>query len=361
MTIKEMHIALDNQLLLLSSNRKLRLLPQDKDYLLNLAQYDFIERRSSKKLNSKQEGFEDTVKRLTDLRELKRSTSLVAYIDTFDNRRVFCVLPNDCYKIIPSGSCDLEYSCNGSFKTTTNGTKSIQYVSIPFNDDASGSAGEYYQGMIISITNTVPTTTTIFTHSGYMVRSTVGKFMVINEAISYINNLNVCSIYWETYGNIYIPNNFIIIPTDQTETYTIATITYNTSVTNTASFATPLSYNYNNGSSATTIKKPNDLVSTEDIESLLNNYYFTKNRYLKPIRTVDWNFIRVYQDTTFKVVTIYLDYIKYPRILSLDANVNCELGIQAQNEIVSIAAQIAKTYIKDNTLPVTVQENNIDN
>ena len=84
-TVKELHIALDQRLQQLNSNRKLVLYPEQKDARLNEAVLQFINNVVSDKTNIKKEGFEDTQKRYDDIEELIRTATLPIYVNESDN------------------------------------------------------------------------------------------------------------------------------------------------------------------------------------------------------------------------------------------------------------------------------------
>lgn len=70
MTIEEMHIAVNLGVQKIGSFQVDNLLPEEIDHELNLAQRRFIKQRYSSTSNAKQQGFEQSQKRLDDLRNL---------------------------------------------------------------------------------------------------------------------------------------------------------------------------------------------------------------------------------------------------------------------------------------------------
>ena len=77
MTICDMHIAVYQELMKVGGFAHDNFLPEELDSYLNKAQGRFIKQRFNKLSNPKRQGFEDTAKRLEDLRELVR----VGYTD----------------------------------------------------------------------------------------------------------------------------------------------------------------------------------------------------------------------------------------------------------------------------------------
>ena len=102
-TVASLHIALDNRLQQLNSNRKEAIYPEQYDIAINDAIMQYIKSRVSAKLNSKQEGFESSISRYSDLESLKRKKSVIVYNNneslTSLSEYVFDI-PSNCYRPI---------------------------------------------------------------------------------------------------------------------------------------------------------------------------------------------------------------------------------------------------------------------
>ncbi len=330
-TVKELHIALDQRLQQLNSNRKLVLYPEQKDARLNEAVLQFINNVVSAKTNIKKEGFEDTQKRYDDIEELIRTATLPIYVNESDN--IIAPTPWDYLHLINDRTI-LSYNCKGTNYTSMVSTITNVAI-IPFVDDVATSA-PYYNSFKINIDGA-----TIFT-SPISTKSVEAKFMIINCALETLNIQGLYEIYWEYYLDHYEKNSFIIITPTLAST---ATITYGTTTTNgTTKFYSNSTYNPSQ-IFTNTIKKSNELCSHEDVYDMLGNFYYSKNRHLKPISEIQRGYIKVFHDNTFIIKEVQIDYIKRPRLINLTLNQSCELN--SGEEIVAIAVQNILVDIKN--------------
>jgi hypothetical protein len=325
-TVKEMHIAIDERLQQLNSNRKLSLLPQQKDNRLNEAVIQFINNKTTPKTNSRKEGFEDTQKRYDDIEELIRSSSLSVYLD--GTNKVICPLPWDYYHLI-NDRTTLKYNCSGINYAITQSDITFTAV-IPFPDDSTGSAGVYYSNFVLTV-NGVSIYTSPFTTA--TLKSVDSKFMLINSILETLNIGGVYEVYWEYYLDHYEKNSFIIITPI---TVTTCSMTFN-SIT-TIGVGKHYSYlTYGNNDWSGIITRSNSLQSQENIYDILDNYYYRKNMYLKPYSTIKRDFLNVFHDTTFIIKEVNIDYIKKPRLINYLLNQTCELSIG--EEIIAIVVE----------------------
>ena len=129
MTIQEMHIYLDVEAQRLDSKLLNSFEIEEKDWLLNISQLQFVKTRISNKSNPKREGFEDTTKRYDDLKELKKSVDIPVYY--LDGESVYGFLPVDYFHHINSRT-ETYYNCSqiGS-KSSTATTLRITSVTFP--------------------------------------------------------------------------------------------------------------------------------------------------------------------------------------------------------------------------------------
>jgi len=100
MTPQEIHIALDAELQKINSFSTKSLEAQEKDYFLNNESLKFIKQRTNSDSNSKQTGFEDTVKRLDDIQELIKP--LRSQIQINNQGESFITLPSDYFSYVVS-------------------------------------------------------------------------------------------------------------------------------------------------------------------------------------------------------------------------------------------------------------------
>lgn len=139
----EMHIDFRLKFNIINSNKNKRFTPQEIDWILNDQADEFVETRSTPKSNRKGEGFEETQKRLDDIRTVikqgtsdaeKASTySMVALTLTSFDRGKFVTLPSTgefTYKKLISDSSDTTTRCS------TNGNAPNRLFSSEIIDQA---------------------------------------------------------------------------------------------------------------------------------------------------------------------------------------------------------------------------------
>ena len=336
-TVKELHIAVDNRLQQINSNRVKAISPELIDLRLNEAVYQFIETRTNPRLNSIQEGFPQSQKRYDDLQELLVSATLPIYVG--NNSNVIAPLPYDYYKLVNDRSIR-KYDCNGIDYNTVTSTP-ITYLSIPFYIDTTGVAGKYYTNMKLTVQGVdIYVSNSIASPYGAIgdLYNPDSRFIIINHLLDVVNSAGEYEIYWERYLDIYEQNRFIILPkaspivTGGTTNY----ITYNSNFM----YGTLKTINFNvysNTSFTGAIEKPNALMEIDDIPDMLNNYYYSKSMTNKPISYIQQNSLVVFYNSYYIIKEVKIDYLKKPKLINLQLNQMCELS--NMEVIVAIAVE----------------------
>lgn len=113
MTTREMHIEIDLELQRLDSNITKNFLQQEKDWFLNKEVNKFIAQRLDKQSNRKGTGFQETIKRVEDLKDLIRVEEKIVKTN---NRGESCIdLPSNYLKPIRFDSF-LKKECKDAIK-----------------------------------------------------------------------------------------------------------------------------------------------------------------------------------------------------------------------------------------------------
>lgn len=334
-TVKEMHIAIDLELQEINSNRQQSISPYYKDMALNYAVLQFIETRSNPKTNIKREGLEETTKRYDDLRELKRTFTSIAYKRA--DSKPFIILPSDYYKYISVGA-EVHYNINVPTATSTN---NIAYSVLPFPDDIDNI--EKYKDLKVLKNNKV-----IFDINEYpnfpKVFNEDGKFMLINIILSKLKPNSELSTYWEQWDDVRESNSFIILSSSKFK------LTYKDKEV----VAKRYDRVYHSYPSLTTKTSPVDLNRSEDEFEILNNHYYQANKHLNPSGFIEGNSLYLYEGKDFIIREIKLLYFKKPELINHVTNQSCELSVN--REIVDLAVQRLKSYIKDEGYQAMVNE-----
>jgi hypothetical protein len=346
-TVQELHNAIDLGLQHISSNRKQSISKFHKDMALNYAVLQYVDTRTSPRSNTKGKGFEENQKRYDDLRELKRVVTLPTYIPTdfSGENRVYSILPSDYLRATITTS-KVSYNKFGLVVSHAPSATSIAYLNFP--DDMS--SGAKYQNFRIDQT-IGNNTTTIFgispMHRFPDVFSVDAKFMIINLVLNHFSRNDEIKVYWERYDSIYRPDTFIIV----SNIGGIFSLLYAGSQTNSVSDVITRSMVTN------TINKraANDLVSSQYRSSMLDNHHYRRNRHSNPITTIENKRLYVDCDDTFVVPSVNLEYLKRPTVIDHVTNSMCELSMN--REVIDLAVQRLKAYIKDEGYQHIVNEN----
>ena len=341
-TVTEMHIALDMGLQHINSNRKQSISIDHKDMALNYAVLQFIELRTSPKSNRKGEGLEETYKRYDDLQELKRTYKSKVY--TSGDDRVFSIFPVDYYKIISAGAY-VKYS---KFALPTPNTlDKVVYQILPFRDDTSTT--QTYTNLVIARGSNK-----VFDSNTYKglpeLYGSDSKFMLINLILEEVNKVKDVDIYWEYWNDVYEKDSFIIISKDN---FSI----YYSSISKKPIISTPKEVNLHTYSVEGSLAVDVDLISSFNRFSFRSNYHHSRNRHLNPLATINQHRLFVEQGDNFVVTHTELEYYKKPRLISYRHNQSCELTVN--REIIDLAVQKLKAYIKDEGYQHVVNENQI--
>lgn len=316
-TVTEIHNAINIGTQLINSNRKRALQPPEIDVLFNRNILRFINNRTTSKANIKQEGFDDTVKRIMDLEELKTNTGYIK-ANYFDDNTSYITLPNNVK--LPYGEVSkVYYTCVEDIVPTT--TVNTRVSSIDFIDDTTGSSNIFYKDFKLTLITNSGAQVVLFDINNYYnlepLYSPDAKFMIINMIMNIVNP-NV-AIYWEKYDDTFLPNKFIIV--DFTNTYSAVQITYNSNVNITAQFQNKTNTIYNINPNITSAA---ELVSADKYNDLVNNFYYNKNRQYKPICKLEHGRIYI-NHVGFYPITFKLEYISTPIFINSFTGQNTNL------------------------------------
>jgi hypothetical protein len=199
--IKEWHILLDQELNKVNSALYDILTPQEKDIAFNKNIEKFVKQRYGAHSNAKQKGFEQSQKRIDDLRELvKINYSLTAYKPSFDdidfNSMVKAELPSD-YCLSINTRSQISYVDCGTF-TYQEVPKNEYYSVLPVSSfvNSNWSTSRLKIGIQnISVLNGYPDfTNTIQTNID--TNWTTGRQIVFKTLVGTVSNVSVNTIYY---------------------------------------------------------------------------------------------------------------------------------------------------------------------
>ena len=335
-SVKEVHIAVENGLQHITSNRKQSIKPEFIDMALNMSVLKFIETTVVPEKNVIGRGLDHNQVTYDELVPLIKSTSLPVYLDELGE--YYSILPFD-YKNHVASEAYIQYSRDLEEAETEN---DIKYVySVEFPDDNSEDSNKYrsfelYIGDII-IGNI---------HS---VHSKEAKFIIVNHVINRVKNQHKdIEVYWQRYGNVYKANNFIIVSN-------ISKVPVRVSYTGISRdgilniITLDKVVNNSNKRSTASITKNVDKYFVKD------NYYHTSNAHNHLNLTIEGDKIIIPSDINYRPISLKLDYITTPKLFDYKTNVMPELTVT--EKIIDLTIQRLKAIIKDEGYSHIVNEN----
>tara|TARA_R110002073_G_scaffold68060_2_gene169032 strand:- start:92 stop:1195 length:1104 start_codon:yes stop_codon:yes gene_type:complete len=342
MTIQEMHIAVNLGVQKIASFQTDNLLSQEIDHELNTAMDKFIKQRYYPMGNKYQKGFEQSQKRIDDLRNLTVNSRLTSYFhrESVGNGEFFierASLPQD-YLFLVNGLTEIRYKCGGAIvPSTTTNTK--VYFSISLAPPISG----YVLKTIRYFDPSTPA-------------NIGGDFIHNSEGMDYdyysnANNYSVGVVPADSRQDIGVSSNTEGTPTVDSNTLllSIPSTTYVangwvaiwgdllTGAETSVSYSGPTSQTLTKRDAPTiAIKRvPIKYVQHDDILALLlDPFNTTTHKY--PKYTIQENFVDIYSDNSFIPIFVELTYIRHPKRLTLSQGVGCELPEHTHQEIVEL-------------------------
>jgi len=193
-------------------------------------------------------------------------------------------------------------------------------------------------------------------------------FQITNYILENISIPGV-EIFWESYRDVYSPKSFIFVTQDINITQ--VTINWETSSSNTASAGAGAASFVN-----TVYQKPNyttsNLTGYQETETAnlltetdefytqnVNAFYKTKKN--QPKSQVSGDFLLVYENKSFLISDLSVDYIRKPRHISLSLNQNFELGGDAPRIIVNRTTEFLKLVIENPSYQAVLNDNKVRN
>lgn len=354
-TVQELHIEIEQRIQQITSNRNGSIAPEFIDMVLNRNAIRYVNLKTNRKTNYKQEGFEDSKKRLEDLESLKRTERLIVQAS-----EDLCLLPADFHILVSSSSNYLYSNSKDDFTTYTydNSIYALNIIEIidwikSIGDKTWSLKKQTYRNEIASEYINI-----ISDQSSSMISDDI--FDNVAYLQDFLKDSNINS-YWENIAGIYIPNTLIVrIPTGVNDDKFEFHVSDN-SVT--PLIISKISINIRDLSNlrysfTSTKTSPNDLVSSEKIPSILQDYYGNKNRHLNPIIEIKQGLLYVYTNDNFKVCTIDITYIKKPRQFDINRNIMSDLTITP--EFMDMVVSDLLLILKDNSFNYVQQKSNME-
>ena len=388
MNVQEMHLAVQQGVDKINSLQADMLLSEEIDMELNKSLTRFINTKYNKN-NLYRQGFEESQKRIDDLRSLirefagpvtyKDQVNSDTFVDTFN-------LPAD-YRFLVSQQSDVIYrkDCKKIKWTLEMPDTELLYpfITVSLSDFILNSNSSIPQQLYLvedSANLTTSASAIVWTNISNL--SYPGDISALIESMTNTDQGAIgpgFTIYWEQYGVHNYPGQFIIVI--NTDTYNwynwdLSTglpmtelITYDNTSTeiNSTNATAPITFfldekrittHHKNSIVKDTVN--NSFVQHDDIFTLLGDP-FNKTKRTDPLTTIRGNSIDIYTNDIFIIDAVKITYIRNPRNISLSLGIDCELPDHTHQEVVdmtvsSILEGISDPRYKSHQLEVSKNE-----
>jgi len=364
MTVNEMHIAVNQGVQKIASFQVDNLLPQEIDHELNLAMMRFIKQRFNYTSNRLGKGFEQSQKRIDDLRSLlvehtgETFYEGIVYTSNYSNVYVDrYTFPLD-YLFLISVRTNVQYKCNtninslvsyftrqksavrvsltppspgyvltGLERWSASGSNWEGIINLPLGEEITNDllldSGNYYFGIIPSIS---------------FPEGTFGPTVQQSPQLD-SNHINLINTVWD--GTVFGSGSTVsvqatwILPGDMS-----SAITVQHSITQTINKQRRACVTCDNRISLASFGQHDDILYMMDDP-------FNKAWYKEPTYTIEENYIDIYTDQEFVVPTVKIKYIRKPVEISYINGVGCELAVHTHDEIVEMTVKSILEGIQD--------------
>lgn len=347
MNVLEMHIAWKQGMDKVHSERDDQFLPQEIDIELNRAMQRFIDQRYGKN-NIYQEGFEQSQKRIDELRSLlveyeddvifKEETVNGVFVDSFQFPNDYMYLVNQRSSIFLNNCKPLQYitqSLPNIFYFTFN-LQNFFVQDLNFLDEMYmiDSAGQQHL---------VWTASQQLTQNGYdPSQFPENVTSVVNDILN--NSQPGFNIYWQSYGTLDFPGQFIVV----IDLDTYPNITQGTQLHAYDQQNNIVNSVYVQEQDRSSFQKRvptgevqekkvlNRFSQQDDIYRLLNDPFNTTFKD-EPLTTIRDSFIDIYTSSIFIIDKVKITYIRKPLPISISLGYDCELPEHTHQTIVDMA------------------------
>ena len=377
-----MHLAVQQGVDKINSFQADMLLSEEIDIELNKAQIKFINTKYGRN-NLHRKGFEESQKRIDDLRTLIREDSNPTIYKGQYSQKFFIdsyQLPNDYMYLVNQRSTVIIDKCEPlEFTLTQNKPVTYFTFGLDFLQAAASFSSDTLVGLVgitaditdwpaSSASGYAPIWANLPQNNGFTYPDSLE---VIKDEI--LNNNGIVSqtgmqIYWEEFGSIVAPGEFIVVVDTDIHTW----VNWDSSVTNTASglsqptalVSTNPDFSINKtvyaqyadsamgakrdvtSSNIERINSPNKFIQHDDIFTMLDDPFNT-TKYTNPLTTISGNSIDIYTSDIFIIDNVKITYIRKPAEISLNLGTDCELPEHSHQEIVDMTVSSILEAISD--------------
>lgn len=354
MTTQEMHIEIDLYLQKINSQSTKNILPQEKDWFLNNAVIDYLQQKMYPTSNVKKLGFEDTAKRVEDIKDLIRTSK--RYIQVNNRGESFITFPSDYFGYIRfDGNMHKNCIVNNLISSTITQYKNTFKLVLLEGNLTTFDITILKDGVSTSLfslsdlPNGYINSSESFSKQGIFIIKALK--VLLNKKIKKVLSPDT-ELYWEKEGNTYNPLCFTIVSNTP---FTNINITI---ITNTSSSVTTLttSHSVNIYSNERSLKSKIRVVDDEFLTDIENSS-LSKSMANSPVSVIreDCLYLSKMSDAIYENVNI--TYICNPNLIDLLLNSDLNVSDKVAKEIVKLTCIRLKGILESQDYQTYVQEN----
>lgn len=322
MTTLEMHIGVNLLVQKINSNIISSLKSEEIDFFLNQEVYRFINDRTSP--DEKGLGFQDSSKRLEDLKGLISVKKLPVYIN--DTNSVLAYIPSNCLKLIKDRSLTKDL-CGAAYAPVTT-VVNIHYAKYQFVT----TGANFYTNFQFRLAGVLVFDTANYPNLNSFV-SYEQKFELVDFMMEKIRDAGY-EVKYENYIGINGIDSLIITRTSAS--FTMGVKYGAAAEVVTASLLTD------------DLNKITEITGTTEVENILNknsnyieylNSSFGTTLVSSPLSVRREDSLFVYHKQKFIISSVNVEFIRIPRKISLPLSQNCDLDASVHQEIVDNTAR----------------------
>ena len=358
MNVNQMHIAVQQGVDKINSLQADMLLSQEIDIELNKSMSRFINSKYGKN-NIYRKGFEESQKRIDDLRSLVTEYEAPAFFK--EEYRNFFIdqfkLPADYLYLVNQRSEIFKNDCN-TIAYSIDQDHPASYFVVPFHtlikETSDGTLLSEGMGIFADITDPSVGNAIIGISQNFVYPDDISALKD-----HYLDSSNIYpgfEVFWEQYGNLDFPNSFIVIVDTNTHSYfnwdaSVGTNLITNLVVAFEGSASSADADFNNyvypqysentlggkriptSNEVTRELTYNKFIQQDDIFKLLDDPFNT-TKPSSPLTTIRGEYIDIYTSDIFIIDNVKITYIRKPKEISLTLGISCELPSHTHQEIV---------------------------
>lgn len=351
MTTQEMHIEIDLELQKINSQITKNILPQEKDWFLNKEVIKYLQSKVNPTSNIKKLGFEDTAKRVEDIRDFIRSANKP--IETNSQGKQFIPFPSDYFGYIRFDS--LAYKdCENVIVVPT----LVPYYKTTFIIELPSNTLDSYIINLVTSNGTTKVFDIDDLPDKYLTNSEFKKQeFLLHQALKIRLKDTIAKalspdieLYWEL--NAYDYNSISFTLESIVPFSSVNVVTNGTGVVNTV---TTVSKNIVSASD-TSLKAKIRLIDDEYLTDAENSH-LSKSRPQSPIGAVREGVLELSKISGAIYGSVNITYICVPNKIDLLLNSNLNVSDKVAKEIVSNTVRTLKGILETRDYQTYAQEN----